>query len=465
MNKKNLSIEIEDYLLKSKNKLKINSNNIKKGDVFNALKGKKTHGNLFITQAIKNGAKYVITNSKKNIPTNIKKNLLYKKNSFNFLLSIANKKRSNFKGKVIGITGSVGKTTLKENLKFFLSSIFNTSASIKSYNNYLGVLLSVINIDIKSHFAVFEIGTNNYDEIKKLSSIILPHQTIITNIYPTHLENFKNTRNIAKEKSDIFNSKFNKNVKLAVFPNTNNDEIFLLKKAQKYKIKKIITLGDNRSSNYYISNIIEKNNEILKIEVKSSNKTYKFNIKKDHLNQINNLVICLILFIYNKIDIKIFYKKVLFTPKIDGRGLSKKIRMNNKKIQFIDESYNASPITMKNSINFLNNYKNIKNNRKILILGDMNELGTNSEEYHLNIVKDIVSSKIDIIILCGKIFKSVLDKYKIKKNNILYFKNEKLILDFLQMQIHNNDTILVKCSNSTKVNNLAKMLNLMSKVV
>tara|TARA_B100000029_G_scaffold214879_2_gene212767 strand:- start:709 stop:2106 length:1398 start_codon:yes stop_codon:yes gene_type:complete len=465
MNKKNLSIEIEDYLLKSKNKLKINSNNIKKGDVFNALKGKKTHGNLFITQAIKNGAKYVITNSKKNIPTNIKKNLLYKKNSFNFLLSIANKKRSNFKGKVIGITGSVGKTTLKENLKFFLSSIFNTSASIKSYNNYLGVLLSVINIDIKSHFAVFEIGTNNYDEIKKLSSIILPHQTIITNIYPTHLENFKNTRNIAKEKSDIFNSKFNKNVKLAVFPNTNNDEIFLLKKAQKYKIKKIITLGDNRSSNYYISNIIEKNNEILKIEVKSSNKTYKFNIKKDHLNQINNLVICLILFIYNKIDIKIFYKKVLFTPKIDGRGLSKKIRMNNKKIQFIDESYNASPITMKNSINFLNNYKNIKNNRKILILGDMNELGTNSEEYHLNIVKDIVSSKIDIIILCGKLFKSVLDKYKIKKNNILYFKNEKLILDFLQMQIHNNDTILVKCSNSTKVNNLAKMLNLMSKVV
>ena len=465
MNKKNLSIEIEDYLLKSKNKLKINSNNIKKGDVFNALKGKKTHGNLFITQAIKNGAKYVITNSNKNIPTNIKKNLLYKKNSFNFLLSIANKKRSNFKGKVIGITGSVGKTTLKENLKFFLSSIFNTSASIKSYNNYLGVLLSVINIDIKSHFAVFEIGTNNYDEINKLSSIILPDQTIITNIYPTHLENFKNTRNIAKEKSDIFNSKFNKNVKLAVFPNTNNDEIFLLKKAQKYKIKKIITLGDNKSSNYYISNIIEKNNEILKIEVKSSNKTYKFNIKKDHLNQINNLVICLILFIYNKIDIKIFYKKVLFTPKIDGRGLSKKICMNNKKIQFIDESYNASPITMKNSINFLNNYKNIKNNRKILILGDMNELGTNSEEYHLNIVKDIVSSKIDIIILCGKLFKSVLDKCKIKKNNILYFKNEKLILDFLQMQIHNNDTILVKCSNSTKVNNLAKMLNLMSKVV
>ena len=88
-----------------------------------------------------------------------------------------------------------------------------------------------------------------------------------------------------------------------------------------------------------------------------------------------------------------------------------------------------------------------------------------SEKFHLNILKDILDSKIDIIILCGRLFKKVLNKYKIKKSNIMYMENENLILDFLKEEVHNNDTILVKCSNSTKVNNLARNLNLMTKVV
>ena len=463
MTEYNLNFEIENFLLKNKDKIKINNNDVRRGDVFVALKGKNTHGNFFINQALKRGAKYVITDSKKNLPKK-NKNIFLTNNSIKFLHSIAIKKRNLFNGKIIGITGSVGKTTLKENLKFFLSSVSKTSASIKSYNNYLGVLISIININLRSDFAIFEIGTNNFNEIKKLSSIILPEQTIITNIYPTHLKNFKNTRNIAKEKSDIFNKKYNKNVKLVILPNFNNDDYFLLKKAEKNKINNIISIGDKNNSDYFIKKIIEDNN-ILKVEINSYNKVYKLKIKKNHRDQINNLVICLILFIYNKLNIKNFYQKVLKTPKVEGRGLIRIVVIKNKKIQFIDESYNASPITMKNSINYLNNYKINKNNRKFLILGDMNELGTKSEKFHLNIVKDILDSKIDIIILCGRLFKKVLNKYKIKKSNIMYMENENLILDFLKEEVHNNDTILVKCSNSTKVNNLARNLNLMTKVV
>ena len=99
-----------------------------------------------------------------------------------FLLSTAKIKRNIFKGKVIGITGSVGKTTLKENLKYFISQTSTVSVSIKSYNNYLGVLISLININLSSSFAIFEIGTNNFEEIKNLTSIIMPSQIIITNI-------------------------------------------------------------------------------------------------------------------------------------------------------------------------------------------------------------------------------------------------------------------------------------------
>ena len=174
------------------------------------------------------------------------------------MLTIATKKRNSFSGKVIGITGSVGKTSVKENLKFLLSFESNVSASIKSYNNYLGVLISIINMDNFSNFAIFEIGTNNFDEIGKLTSIILPHQVIVTNIYPTHLENFKSTRNIAIEKSDIFNLKFNSEIELLILPNSNSDELFLYDQAKKMKISKILTIGKQTNSNYYIQEINKK---------------------------------------------------------------------------------------------------------------------------------------------------------------------------------------------------------------
>ena len=128
-----------------------------------------------------------------------------------------------------------------KHLKYFLSTHKNISVAIKSYNNYLGILISLININLHSIFAIFEIGTNNFNEIKKLTSIVMPHQVIITNIFPTHLENFKTTRNVAIEKSDIFNPKFNPNIELLILPNSNEDEVYFYKLSKKYKISPVFT--------------------------------------------------------------------------------------------------------------------------------------------------------------------------------------------------------------------------------
>ena len=193
----NLELSIENYLIDNFDKLKINSKEIKKGDVFTALQGKNYHGNAFVKKALINGAKYIITD--KEIEVKTLSNILQVNDILIHLLKIANKKRNKFNGKIIAITGSIGKTTIKEYLKHLLSTQGKISTAIKSYNNYLGVLISLINIDLHSNFAIFEVGTNNFNEIKKLTSIIMPHQVIITNIFPTHLKNFKNTRNIAIE--------------------------------------------------------------------------------------------------------------------------------------------------------------------------------------------------------------------------------------------------------------------------
>jgi UDP-N-acetylmuramoyl-tripeptide--D-alanyl-D-alanine ligase len=280
------------------------------GDVFIALQGRNIHGNKYINDALDNGAKYVITD--KNVGSFINENnILLVNDSLLFLLTIASKKRNSFRGKVIGITGSVGKTSVKENLKFFLSFESKVSASIKSYNNYLGVLISLINMDNFSDYAIFEIGTNNFNEIGKLTSIIKPQQVIVTNIFPTHLESFKSTRNIAVEKSDIFNLEFNPEIELLILPNSNSDELFLYGQAKKMKISKILTVGKRTNSNYYIQEINKTNKKNIIIKVNKNNKLYKKFFETYYYHQIYNAIICLVIFEHNNLSLKTFYKNFI----------------------------------------------------------------------------------------------------------------------------------------------------------
>ena len=145
---------------------------------------------------------------------------------------------------------------------FFLRKKYKVSSSYSSYNNYLGVILTILNMNLKAKFAICELGTNNFGEIKKIVQLILPSQVIITNIQSTHLENFKNKRNIAIEKSNIFNPKYNPNIKLLIFLNINKEENLLLNYAHRYQIKKIITIGQIQKSNCYINEIKKMNIKI-----------------------------------------------------------------------------------------------------------------------------------------------------------------------------------------------------------
>ena len=157
---------IEHYIINNENKLKINSNEIVNGDIFLALQGNNYHGNKFIEASINNGAKFCLTDKKNQIPSNSEK-IFFVENIFLFLSDLVKKKRKLFKGKVIGITGSAGKTTLKETLSFFLRKKYKISSSYRSYNNFLGIILTILNMNLKAKFAVFELGTNNFGEIKK----------------------------------------------------------------------------------------------------------------------------------------------------------------------------------------------------------------------------------------------------------------------------------------------------------
>ena len=439
------------YLLKNNNKIKIHSKDIKSGDVFVALKGKNLHGNKFISEALRLGSKYVITDK---VPLRIYKvdKIFVIKNVFSFLNEIAVRKRKNYKGKIIGITGSIGKTSVKENLKYFISKKFKVFASIKSYNNYLGVIISLINLDLKSKYAIFELGTNNFNEIKKLTSMVKPSQVIITNIFPTHLENFLNTRNIAKEKSDILNDKYNPKVELAILPNNNSDEKFIIKKAKKQKISNIITFGRNIDSNIRISNIVFVGRSEYKINIIFKEKKIEFSINANQLHRIDNIIICLLIFIYNNISLKLFKSYSVKIPLIEGRGIKKIIFINNKKINFIDESYNASPHSMKTCVDYFCDLKINSNQKKYLIMGEMKELGEKSLKFHIDLLNYILRKKLENVIICGELMQIALEKTNNK--SLKFMKSKKSIFEHIKKVMKDDDILLIKGSNSSMTYNL-----------
>jgi murE/murF fusion protein len=430
---------------------RINSREVKKDDIFFAIKGRKNDGNKFVGEAFNKKASLVIVN-KINKNNNIKRQIKVK-DSLKFLTQSSKIYRQNINAKIIAITGSCGKTTLKELLGSSLKKISKVSTSPKSYNNKYGVPLSLFNLDQKDQYGVLEAGMNKKGEIDFLSKIIQPDVSVITNVNYAHGKNFKNLKQIALAKSEIIN-----NTKNNGFIVLNADDDFFnfhIKIAIKKNIK-ILSFGiNNKNSNVKLIKII-KTGKNFKAIIKINNlKTY-FLISNDFQNNILNILATLtVMSIFvdiSKIDKNIFLN--FETP--NGRGDFLKIKVKNKNLNLIDESYNSNPLSLKTAIL---NYDKLdpKNAKKYLLLGDMLELGKHSEKLHQSIGKIINRAKIDKVFVKGnKILSTFNSISKLKRGRIL--NNNSQIIDLIKNDLNNNDYLMVKASNATGFNKIVNNL-------
>ena len=231
-------------------------------------------------------------------------------------------------------------------------------------------------------------------------------------------------------------------------------ENILITKAKKEKNLKIIRI-DNSSKKYFIKKI-SPYKKLHKVTLSINKK--KVNIVTDAIvmHRLNNLLFCLAFYNENSLNIKSVLNRFKFLKPVEGRGLVHKISLNKKKINIIDESYNANPDTMLQSIKNLENIK-VKNNKKIIILGTMNELGNNSYKIHYKLLQELDATIFKFVILCGEFFELSVKNLN-PNNEFIHFKNTNKIMQFLKEKVHNNDIILIKCSNSTKINKFAKIL-------
>jgi len=226
-------------------KIVIDSKKVKKGDLFIAIKGKKFDGHKFINEAIKNGASAVIGEKKKVIP---KFPIIPVDDTRQSLINIARFSRERIKDLVVvGITGSTGKTTLKEWMFSVLKSDYRTYCNYGNFNNEIGMPLTLCNMPLKSQICILEMGMNNKGEIKRLAKIAKPNVNIITNIGSAHVGNLVNKKSIAQEKSDIFF--FSDPKDSLIIPHDDEFYKFLKDKASK-KFKLIYSFGKKRDSSF-----------------------------------------------------------------------------------------------------------------------------------------------------------------------------------------------------------------------
>ena len=442
-----LNIINEESNLEISNKMNIknisiNSKTIKRNDVFFAIVGKNVDGNKFIPEVLKKKSSFAVVNKiNKNYPLSKQVKV---KNTLNFLSKCSSIFRENISTKIISITGSCGKTTLKEMIGLTLSKISKTSYSPKSYNNRYGVPLSLFNIKNNDEFGVLEVGMDKRGEIDNLTKIIKPDLGIITNISYAHSKNFKNINQIADAKAEIIN-----NIKKGGTIVLNKDDKFYnfhKNLGLKKKLKVVSFSIKDKSSNIKLNKIKKIKNKY-KLFIKTNSKSLAF---YSHSNNKSNLynILATVASINVLVDITKLKKDVFLDFKTPiGRGDILKLKFRKKQFFLVDETYNSNPLSLKTAIE---NYDNIKskNSKKYLVLGDMLELGKHSLKQHKLISNILNKTKIDYIYVIGNHIKETFKGLKIsKKAEIL--KNRFGIIDLINKNLNNNDYLMIKGSHST----------------
>ena len=432
--------------------VEIDSRKIKKGDLFCALNGVNHNGHDYINSAAKKGAIACLISE--NLKDDNKIALSKVDNVLNALEKMAKDVRKRSNAKFIAVTGSVGKTGTKDMMQLALSKVGNTYSNESSYNNYLGVPLSLARVPSNIKYCILELGMNKKGEIRKLSKLVKPHVAILTAIEKSHLEDLKSLKNIADAKSEILEN-LDVNGCLIINIDTNYSE-YIINKAKKLGIKNILTFGKSKMSNIrLVSYSFDKNKYLVQALCFGKKLSWVMPAVGEHW--IYNSLSIIALSTYYKIDIKKILNSLSFFKVPLGRGNNIFLKYKNKNFLLIDDSYNSNPASLTAS---LKNFSKLKiRGKKILVLGDMMELGTNSIQIHKDFGVKIATFDFNILLTIGK---NMYELNKLVKNIDDKFHNDNLnsISTKILKCLDEGDALLLKGSNSI---NLKEVINKIKK--
>lgn len=399
----------------------------KKGDLFIAIKGEKFDAHDFVGQVIENGVELVVVERfVSDIPENRQ---IIVPSSIEAFGKIGAYNRSLFKGIVIGLTGSAGKTTTKEEIKFLLSLFGKTYATSGNFNNHIGVPRSLCDLDMSADYAIIEMGMSAKGEIEQLVSYVVPDVAIVTNVYPMHIEFFPNFEAIAEAKAEIFKSLKPHGIALI---NEDTNFVNILKLRAQQRLAEINSFGKFE--------IFSENNGNYRANVQG--RLVDFSLREKGEHYLYNALCALNVVALLGLDVSKAAQEVKNFGALAGRGKRFKIKFSKGYFELIDDSYSGQPEAMKLAIKSLDEMP--CHGRKIAVLGKMAELGDTSIQQHIDIGKVLAESKIDIVVGVCPETKYILEQIKDERETF-YFENKEGLKDFLLNKLlQNNDIILIK---------------------
>ena len=400
-----------------------------KGDLFVAIRGEKNDGHNYAADVLKKGAELVMVDHI--VPDLPIERQVVVPDTVKAYGKIGAYNRSLFKGIVVGLTGSAGKTTTKEEIKFALSRFGKVYATGGNFNNQIGVPATLCNMDMGADYAVIEMGMSAKGEIEELVSYVRPDIAIVTNVYPMHIEFFDNFEGIAEAKAEIF-----KSLKKGGAAIINEDTNFasLLEQRAKENGAKVIKFGKNNHPDFELN-----------LQDKGEHNYYNAWCVLTLINELG-------------LNVKVAAEYLSEFGALAGRGAKHQLKLPSGGIYtLIDDSYSGQPEAMRIAIETLS--KMPAKGRKVVVLGKMAELGDTSQARHIEIGQVVAQNNIDVVIGVCSEMKDMLAQVPDSKEKH-YFENKEGLDEFLiNKLLQNNDIDLIKGARySSKLYQVAEAL-------
>jgi len=410
------------------------SRQIKPGCIFLALKGESFDGNTFALQALENGAQVAVIDNPKYVKNS---QTLLVPDVLETLQKLANEWRKKFKIPVIGITGTNGKTTTKELVREVVAMKYKTHATSGNFNNHIGVPLTLLSMPADSQVAIIEMGANHLNEIAELCEIALPNLGIITNVGKAHLEGFGSFEGIVETKTGLYRSIKSRDG--VVFVNSDNNLLIL-----KSGLQRRVTYGQRINADF--RGKILDSPSFLRLSYISENKEWVLQTKLVGNYNFDNVMAAVTVGKYLNVADELIKEAIEHYQPSNNR--SQWIESANN--QIIMDAYNANPSSMNVA---LENFQSLSANNKVVILGDMLELGEYSEEEHQKVIEMIETMNLAQAILIGPVFKSVCKSSSIQ----LFYNSDEAKVWLLNHKI-SESLVLLKGSRGIKLEKVLETL-------
>jgi UDP-N-acetylmuramoyl-tripeptide--D-alanyl-D-alanine ligase len=434
--------------------LSIDSRTVAPGEAYFAIKGDVHDGHAFVDAALKAGAAVAVVERAQRDKFAADAPLLVVDDVLAALVDLAHAARARFKGQMIAVTGSVGKTSSKEALRRVLGAQGETHASAASFNNHWGVPLSLARCPATARFAIAEIGMNHAGEIDTLVRMVRPHVAIITTVEPVHLEFFAGIEAIADAKAEIFAGVEPGG---AVVLNRDNSQFARLsRRAKKLGISRIVSFGAHKKSGARLLDLsLHATCSAVYANILGQDVTYKLGVPGRHM-AMNSLAVLAASALVDADLARAALSLSQFEPAA-GRGVRRALEVASGEATLIDESYNANPASMAAALNVLGQAPVGPHGRRIAVLGDMLELGPTGPALHGGLLEAVRANHIDLVYCCGPLMRNLWDALSTGKRGG-YAESAAALEAQVVAAIRAGDAIMVKGSLGSKMKTIVNAL-------